>query len=215
MPASSPARRASRAALDHFGVKRIGHGVRAIEDPALVERLAREGIVLELCPSSNVALGLYPDIAHHPFRRLMEAGVRVTINSDDPPYFHTSLGGEYDSARRAISGLDAAALTGATRTAIEAAFVDEATRASSSPRSTRRRHRPPAIRKAERGDSRPQDKSIDFFVLIARLPAVTAVTGTPLVCDPRHCGGTGPGRIFSFIERRGRQRPQRSKGERP
>jgi adenosine deaminase len=116
------------AALDHLGVKRIGHGVRAIEDPALVERLAAEGIVLELCPSSNVALKLYPDVAHHPFRRLMEAGVRVTINSDDPPYFHTSLGGEYEALAR-DQGLDDAALRTATRTAIEAAFVDEATRA--------------------------------------------------------------------------------------
>ncbi len=117
-----------RDALDHFGVRRIGHGVRAIEDPALVARLAREGIVLELCPSSNVTLGLYPDLAHHPFRRLMEAGVRVTINSDDPPYFHTTLGHEYEALGQA-QGLDRAALLGATRTAIEAAFVDESTRA--------------------------------------------------------------------------------------
>lgn len=116
-----------RAALDHLGVMRIGHGVRAIEDPALVERLARDKIVLELCPSSNVALGLYPDIAHHPFRRLMEAGVRVTINSDDPPFFHTSLGREYDLLAE-HQGLTEADLTAATRTAIEAAFVDETTR---------------------------------------------------------------------------------------
>jgi len=117
-----------RAALDHLGVKRLGHGVRSIEDVALVERIVDEGIVLELCPSSNVALKLYPDIAHHPFRRLMEAGCRVTINSDDPPYFHTSLGGEYDALAR-DQALDDAALLAATRTAIEAAFVDEATRA--------------------------------------------------------------------------------------
>lgn len=116
-----------RAALDHFGVTRIGHGVRAIEDPALVRRLVDEGIVLELCPSSNVALKLYPDIAHHPYRDLMEAGVRVTINSDDPPYFHTSLGHEYELLAR-DQGLDRAALLAATRTAIEAAFVDEPTR---------------------------------------------------------------------------------------
>ncbi len=115
-------------ALDHLRVGRIGHGVRAIEDPALVDRIAREGIVLELCPSSNVALGLYPDVAHHPFRTLMHAGCRVTINSDDPPYFHTSLGREYDLLGTA-QGLDHEALTEATRTAIEAAFVDEATRA--------------------------------------------------------------------------------------
>jgi adenosine deaminase len=115
------------AALDHFGVGRIGHGVRAIEDAALVRRLADEGIVLELCPSSNVALGLYPDIAHHPYRPLMEAGVRVTINSDDPPYFRTSLGKEYAKLAR-DQGLGVSDLAQATRIAIEAAFVDEATR---------------------------------------------------------------------------------------
>lgn len=117
------------AVLDHFSVTRIGHGVRAIEDPALVDRLAAEGIVLELCPSSNVALGLYPDIARHPYRRLMEAGVRVTINSDDPPFFHTTLGNEYRALAEAQQ-LDSAALLAATRTAIESAFVDEATRTS-------------------------------------------------------------------------------------
>lgn len=115
------------AALDHLGVSRIGHGVRAIEEPALVQRLARGGIVLELCPGSNVALGLYPDIGHHPFSRLMEAGVRITINSDDPPYFHTTLADEYAALARELR-LDDAALTAATRTAVEAAFVDEATR---------------------------------------------------------------------------------------
>jgi adenosine deaminase len=116
------------AALDHLGVTRIGHGVRAIEDEALVRRLVDDRIVLELCPSSNVALKLYPNIAGHPFRRLMEAGVRVTINSDDPPYFHTTLGGEYAALARE-QALDDAALTSATRTAIESSFVDEATRA--------------------------------------------------------------------------------------
>lgn len=115
-------------ALDHLHVRRIGHGVRAIEDPALVRRLAAEGIVLELCPGSNVALGLYPDLAAHPFRRLMDAGVRVTINADDPPYFHTSLGEEY-ARLAAAQHLSAADLARATRTAVEAAFVDEATRA--------------------------------------------------------------------------------------
>lgn len=115
-------------ALDYLGVRRIGHGVRSVEDPALVRRIADEGIVLELCPGSNVALGLYPDVAHHPFRRLMEAGVRVTINSDDPPYFDSSLGKEYDDLARDQT-IDDAQLTQATRTAIEAAFVDEATRA--------------------------------------------------------------------------------------
>ena len=87
----------------------------------------RRGVVLEVCPTSNVATGVFPDFASHPLRRLLEAGVRVTLNSDDPPYWPTTIGREYAVARDAF-GLDARALVGITRTAIEAAFVDEATR---------------------------------------------------------------------------------------
>ena len=112
------------AAIRDLPVTRIGHGVRSIEDPALVEELARQGIALEVCPGSNVALGLYPDRNAHPLHRLIEAGVRVTLNADDPPFFHTTLGTEYDQA-----GLDEAALRKITRTAIETSFVDEATKA--------------------------------------------------------------------------------------
>ncbi|MFD1329638.1 adenosine deaminase [Mycoplana ramosa] len=116
-----------RDALDHVRPSRIGHGVRAIEDPALVARLADEGVVLEVCPGSNVALGVFPDLAAHPLRRLHEAGVRVTLNSDDPPFFHTSLQREYAVASE-VMGFTGAELAAMTRTAIEAAFVDEATR---------------------------------------------------------------------------------------
>src|SRR5690606_30527371 len=80
-----------RAALE-LPVTRIGHGVRAIEDPLLVDTLAERGIVLEVCPTSNVATGVYKDYASHPLRRLMAAGIPVTLNSDDPPYFDTSIG---------------------------------------------------------------------------------------------------------------------------
>ncbi len=103
---------------------RIGHGVRSIEDPALVEELARRRIALEVCPGSNVALGLYPNRAAHPLPRLIAGGVRVTLGSDDPPFFHTTLGTEYDE-----SGLDESVLRTITRTAIEASFADEATKA--------------------------------------------------------------------------------------
>jgi adenosine deaminase len=116
-----------RAALDGLPIERIGHGVQAIDDPELVARLAAEGIVLEVCPGSNVAIGVYPDLASHPLRRLHEAGVRVTLNSDDPPFFRTDIGLEYDRAQSEMGFTDAE-LTGFTRTAIEAAFVDEATR---------------------------------------------------------------------------------------
>ncbi|WP_413251158.1 adenosine deaminase [Shinella zoogloeoides] len=116
-----------RDALDHIRPSRISHGVRAIEDAALVKRLADEGVVLEVCPGSNVALGVFADFRNHPLRALHEAGVRVTLNSDDPPFFHTSLAREYEVAST-IMGLSDADILGMTRTAIEAAFVDEPTR---------------------------------------------------------------------------------------
>jgi adenosine deaminase len=111
------------AAIRDLPVTRIGHGVRSADDPRLMEELARRGTVLEVCPGSNVALGLYPDRAAHPLHRLIAAGVRVTLGSDDPPFFHTTLGMEYDKA-----GLGDAELRGITRTAIEASFADEATK---------------------------------------------------------------------------------------
>jgi adenosine deaminase len=105
-------------------VTRLGHGVRAIEDPALVAELADRGTVLEVCPTSNVVLGAYPDYQAHPFPMLRDAGVRVTLGSDDPPYWEATVGGEYEAARREW-GLDDDALRAITSTAIAAAFVPD------------------------------------------------------------------------------------------
>ncbi len=116
-----------RQALDALPVSRIGHGVRAVEDADLVRRLADEKVALEVCPGSNIALGIYADLAAHPLRALMDAGVRVTLNSDDPPFFRTSLAQEYESCG-ASCGLSEAELADLTRTALAAAFVDEETR---------------------------------------------------------------------------------------
>lgn len=116
-----------RDALDVVRPSRIGHGVRAIEDPALVDRIAREGVVMEICPGSNVALEVFPDWASHPFETFRQNGLKVTLNSDDPPHFHSSIGYEYEMAAKTW-GYDRARLTGFTRTAIEAAFIDEPTR---------------------------------------------------------------------------------------
>lgn len=82
-----------REALD-CGAERIGHGVRASEDDALVEELARRRMPLEICPSSNLRLGLYPDIDRHPITRLRDRGCLVTVNSDDPAMFQCSLAGD-------------------------------------------------------------------------------------------------------------------------
>lgn len=113
--------------LDYIKPSRIGHGVRAIEDQSLVERLADEQIVLECCPGSNIALNVYESFEVHPFMALRAAGVHVTLNSDDPPHFHTSLAREYEIGAQEF-GLSDAALTEITRVAIKAAFVDEETR---------------------------------------------------------------------------------------
>ncbi|NGO53650.1 adenosine deaminase [Allomesorhizobium camelthorni] len=117
-----------QAALDHIRPSRIGHGVRAIENPDLVKRIAAEGVVLECCPGSNIALKVFDSYAEHPFPALRAAGCKVTINSDDPPYFWTTLKHEYDIAAEHF-GMSDKDLTAVTRTAIEAAFVDRKTKA--------------------------------------------------------------------------------------
>jgi len=110
-------------------VTRIGHGVRAIEDPALVAELAERGVVLECCPTSNVVLGVFASYEAHPLPALRDAGVKVTLASDDPPYFGASVGGEYAVARERF-GWDDAELRGITRTAIEASFAEPELRAA-------------------------------------------------------------------------------------
>ena len=117
------------AALDFINPSRIGHGVRAIENPDMVKRIAERGVVLECCPGSNVALGVFPSFAEHPFPKLRAAGCKVTLNSDDPPYFRTSLKREYDMAAEHF-GMSEKDLAAITRTAIEAAFVDRATKSA-------------------------------------------------------------------------------------
>ena len=81
-------------ALRALGAERLGHGARSIEDLALVAHLAKEQIPVELCPTSNLRLGVYPNLAAHPLPRLHAAGVPVTVNSDDPPLFNTTLNQE-------------------------------------------------------------------------------------------------------------------------
>ena len=117
-----------RAALE-LPVSRIAHGVRAIEDAALVAELAARGIVLECCPTSNVVLGLFPSYEAHPLPKLRSAGVRVTLGSDDPPYFGATIEGEYDVCA-ARMGFGENVLREITATAIDAAFCDEDLRAT-------------------------------------------------------------------------------------
>ena len=106
-------------------VTRISHGVRAVEDPALVEEIADRGIVLEACPTSNIATKVFESYEQHPFRRLFESGVKLTLGSDDPPYFGASIGGEYAVARERF-GFGEGELEEFTRIAITASFADDA-----------------------------------------------------------------------------------------
>jgi adenosine deaminase len=115
-----------RGALE-LPVTRIAHGVRAIEDPALVEELARRAITLEVCPTSNVVLGVFPTYEEHPFPVLRAAGIPLTLGSDDPPYFGASVAGEYAIAHEHF-GLSDDELVGLTRTAVEASFAEPALR---------------------------------------------------------------------------------------
>lgn len=116
-----------RDTIEALPVTRIGHGVRSIEDGELVRELKERGITLEVCPGSNIALSVYPGFAEHPLRRLYEAGVVSSLNSDDPPFFWTDLRREYDIAAREFGFTDAE-LLGVTRRAVEVSFADDATK---------------------------------------------------------------------------------------
>ncbi len=116
-----------RDALSDLGVERIGHGVRAIEDLALVDELAEKGVVLEVCPGSNIALGLYPDYRAHPIGELDRRGVKVTISTDDPPFFHTTMAQEYDCLAEALDW-DDGQFARIARQSLDAAFCDADTK---------------------------------------------------------------------------------------
>ncbi len=121
-------------ALRALSAERIGHGVRAIEDPALIDYLIGEQIPLEVNPTSNICLGVYESYKAHPLRRLWDAGVLITVNSDDPPLFNTTLNREYevlidhfgfdadDLERISLNALQASFLPAARKTQLERVF---------------------------------------------------------------------------------------------
>ena len=88
--------------LDRLGVERVDHGIRSLEDPSLVARLREEQIPLTVCPLSNVALRCVPNLSAHPLRRMLEAGLAVTVNSDDPAYFGGYLHDNVTAVTRAL-----------------------------------------------------------------------------------------------------------------
>jgi aminodeoxyfutalosine deaminase len=109
-------------ALDHLHAERIGHGINCLADPRLVARLRETQVPLEVCPTSNVCTGQVRDLASHPLPRLLAEGLFVTLNSDDPPMFGTSLNAEYERAAQAF-GLTEAQLTMLAVNAVRASFL--------------------------------------------------------------------------------------------
>jgi len=111
-------------ALDLLCVERIDHGVRCLEDLALVDRLVRDRICLTVCPNSNVALRVFDTMANHPLRRMLDAGLAVTVNSDDPAYFGGYIGENYRAVAEALD-LSAEQLVTLASNAIEGSFAEE------------------------------------------------------------------------------------------
>ncbi len=110
-----------------LGVSRIGHGINAIKDAKLVDQIAEAGIVLEVCPGSNVVLNAVASWTDHPIKKLRDAGVKVTVSTDDPPFFHTTMTAEFENLNKAF-GWDEPEFKELNLTAIDAAFCDEDTR---------------------------------------------------------------------------------------
>jgi adenosine deaminase len=113
-----------RGAVEALGVERVGHGIRSCADPALLALLRERSVTLDVCPSSNVRTGAVASLADHPLRRLVEAGVRVTLNTDDPTFFHTTLNDEYRLAVREF-GFSADDLVALTLNSVRACFLPE------------------------------------------------------------------------------------------
>ena len=113
-----------RSALDILGAERIDHGVRAADDPDLVERLAKEGIPLTMCPLSNQKLKVFPDLRRHNLKEMMDAGVLVTVNSDDPAYFGGYVADNYLAIAEALD-LSRDDLVRLALNSIEAAFLPD------------------------------------------------------------------------------------------
>jgi adenosine deaminase len=118
-----------RQALDDLGARRIDHGVRCLEDPALVDRLVAEQVPLTVCPLSNVALAVVPDLGAHPLRTLLDRGLCVTVNSDDPAYFGGYVAENYRACVTALDLTDDAVVQLA-RNSFVASFLDDAERAT-------------------------------------------------------------------------------------
>ena len=116
-----------RDARDVLNLRRFGHMVRAIDDAELMQELKEINAVPEICVSSNLVLKVFPDYKSHPLRKFFDFGLKVTLGSDDPPFFNTSIGNEYQIAKEHFGFTDEELLQ-ITRNALEEAFVDDETK---------------------------------------------------------------------------------------
>lgn len=114
-------------AMENLPISRIGHGVNSIYAPDTMAMVKDRGITLEVCPTSNIFLGLFKDMSAHPFPKFYDAGIKLSINSDDPPFMSTTLGLEYERVQKSYNYSDET-MNAITRMAIEAAFVDQRTK---------------------------------------------------------------------------------------
>tara|TARA_B100001123_G_C15305626_1_gene1022595 strand:+ start:899 stop:1873 length:975 start_codon:yes stop_codon:yes gene_type:complete len=115
-----------REAIKLLHPTRLGHGVRSIEDPMLVDEICNSKIVLEICPTSNVATKIYTNYQEHPVKKLYDKGVKITVNSDDPPFFNATVAGEYKVMSKL--GLSDSELLSLTHNAISYSFCDKSTK---------------------------------------------------------------------------------------
>ncbi|MPV37750.1 adenosine deaminase [Georgenia subflava] len=118
-----------RDVVAHLKPARLGHGVRSAEDPDLLARIVDAGIALEVCPASNVSLGVYHDTSEVPLPQLLDAGAQVALGADDPLLFLSRLVDQYRTARE-VHGLDDAALAGLARSSVRASLASERTKAA-------------------------------------------------------------------------------------
>jgi adenosine deaminase len=116
-------------AIESLGAERIGHGIHALDDPALIRELRERHLPLEVCVTSNVRTGVVPTMREHPLPKLLKAGLTLTLNSDDPSLFSSPLAGEYELAR-AVFGLTEDDLADLARNGIRASFADDGTKST-------------------------------------------------------------------------------------
>jgi adenosine deaminase len=114
-----------RGAVDALGAERVGHGIRILEDPALVDEVRERGIGLDVCPTSNLMTRSVPSLDRHPLGAMLDAGLACSLASDDPSMFHSWIADEYEACRRVL-GFDDERIAALARSGVRTSFADDA-----------------------------------------------------------------------------------------